>query len=263
MTVHTHSNIDPVWTGLLFPTDRLSFNFAQGEDFTYSSRPCSLPAPFNELGLDFSPNYPGVDDDADGTAAVRHRVEGTVTEVKGDRGTIEGTITSVLCVTEDGKRVESENVIVTHFVAKYRRASDNELALTGQFRISPTLSTGTFAGLEGHGSTGRASPAWPTFATCLSPPAQRAATSPISSASAAIRRRVRGRSNRVWWAASGIPPPPCNTADLSRPCLRWPVLLGRPPGRATADAFERTTDGFLVSTSPGVGGARFASSCLR
>lgn len=152
MTVHTHSNIDPVWTGLLFPTDRLSFNFAQGEDFTYSSRPCSLPAPFNELGLDFSPNYPGVDDDADGTAAVRHRVEGTVTEVKGDRGTIEGTITSVLCVTEDGKRVESENVIVTHFVAKYRRASDNELALTGQFRISPTLSTGTFAGLEGHGS---------------------------------------------------------------------------------------------------------------
>ncbi len=152
LTVHTHSNIDPVWTGLLFPTDRLSFNFTEGEDFTYSSRPCAGTAPFNELGLDFSPNYPGVDDDADGTAAVRHRVEGTVTEVKGDRGTIEGTITSVLCVTEDGKRVESENVIVTQFVAKYRRVSDNELALTGQFRISPTLSTGTFAGLEGHGS---------------------------------------------------------------------------------------------------------------
>ncbi len=158
MTVHTHSHDDPDYAGLLFDTDRLSFNFTEGEDFSYSSRTCGGPARFNDLGLDFRPNYPGVDDDADGTAPVRHRVQGTITEVRGDRGTIQGTITSVLCEeappgveTETG-RVESNNVIVTHFQARYRRVSDNQVQVTGRFRISPSESTGTFAGLEGHGS---------------------------------------------------------------------------------------------------------------
>ena len=148
MTVHSHSNNDPNFPGLLFPTDRLAFQFTEGDDFSYSSRPCGLSAPFNELGLDFNPDYPGVDDDADGTAAVRHHVEGTVTEVNGQTGTIEGTITSVLC--ENG--AETGNVIVTEFTARYRLVSDNELALTGTFQINPDLSTGTFADLEGHGS---------------------------------------------------------------------------------------------------------------
>ena len=151
-TVHTHSNVDPTWTGLLFNTDRLSFNFVEGETFAYSSRTCGGAAPFNDLGLDFSPNFPGVDDDTDGTAPVRHLVQGTVTEVNGDRGTIEGTITTVLCETRDGQQVESESSIVTHFEAKYRRISDNQVQLTGTFEISPTESTGVFKGLEGHGS---------------------------------------------------------------------------------------------------------------
>ena len=148
MTVHSHSNDDPDFPGLLFPTDRLAYEFAEGDDFSYSSRPCGLSAPFNEVGLDFNPDYPGVDDDADGTAAVRHHVEGVVTEVNGRTGTIEGTVTSVLC--ENG--AETGNVIVTEFVARYHRVSDNELALTGRFEINPTLSTGTFADLEGNGS---------------------------------------------------------------------------------------------------------------
>ncbi len=148
ITVHTHSNDDPEFPGLLFDTDRLSYDFTEGEDFSYSSRICGGRAPFNDLGLNFTPDYPGVDDDADGTAAVRHRVQGTITEVNGDRGTIEGTITTVLC--ENGQ--ETENVIVTHYEAKFRRVSDNEIRVSGQWQFSPTESTGTFEGLEGRGS---------------------------------------------------------------------------------------------------------------
>lgn len=153
ISVHTHSNNDPSFTGLLFPTERLAYGFAQGDDFSYSSRRCAGTAPFNEIGLDFRPGYPGIDDGASGTAAVRHRAEGTVTSVKKNgRGTIEGTITSVVCVTEGGVRTESGDVIVTDYRAKFRRTSDNEVQLTGRFTFSPTRSSGTFEGLTGRGS---------------------------------------------------------------------------------------------------------------
>ena len=177
MTIHTHSNDDPEWSGLLFDTDRLSYNFVQGESFSYSSRTCGGRAPFNDLGLDFSPDYPGVDDDQDGTAAVRHHVEGTITQVRGDTGTIEGTITSVMCL--DGQ--ETENVIVTHYTARFHRVSDNEIRISGRFHFSPTESTGTFAGLEGQDRSRESSPAWRTSGIPLSPPAPCAATSPTSS----------------------------------------------------------------------------------
>jgi hypothetical protein len=152
MTVHTHSDNRP---SLLFQdVDTLSFKFVEGEAFAYSSRTCSGNARFNDVGLNFTPDFPGVDDDADGTAPVRHIVQGTVTKVNGDQGgTIRGTITTVLCVTgADGKRTESNSVIVTNFRTKFRQASDNELRLTGTFKISPTESTGTFGGLKGRGS---------------------------------------------------------------------------------------------------------------
>lgn len=151
LTVHSHS--DRPETLLNPDVERLSYDFEENDTFAYSSRMCSGNAAFNDVGLDFRPDYPGVDDDGDGTAPVRHYVEGTVTEVNGATGTIEGTITTVLCVTdENGLQTESENVIVTEFTAKYRQVSDNELRLTGTFEISPTLSTGTFEGLEGSGS---------------------------------------------------------------------------------------------------------------
>ncbi|HWI07400.1 MAG TPA: hypothetical protein VNT54_07770 [Solirubrobacteraceae bacterium] len=153
ISVHTHSNNDPVFPGLLFPSERLSYDFAQADSFSYSSRTCAGRAPFNEIGLDFRPDYPGIDD-ATGTAAVRHRAEGTVTRLtgNGDKGTIEGTITSVVCVTENGVRTESGDAIVSDYRAKFRRTSDNEVQLTGRFVFSPTESTGTFAGLTGGGS---------------------------------------------------------------------------------------------------------------
>lgn len=145
MTLHTHSG-NPAT--LLFPNvERLPFDFNQGDTFAYSSRLCSGNAPFNDVGLDFRPDYPGVDDD-DGTAAVRHQITGTVVEDNGDKGTIEGTIRTVLC--EGGQA--TGNVIVTHFTAKYRLVSDDELRIIGQFEISPDESTGTFADMEGHGS---------------------------------------------------------------------------------------------------------------
>lgn len=147
MSVHSHSN-----PPTLFPVDQLPFGFVGGDSFSYSSRACGVMAPFNDLGLNFVPDYPGVDDDADGTAPVRHHVEGTVTGANGKTGTVEGMITSVLCVTVNGVRVESENTIVTLFKARFRQASDNQLKITGRFELSPGKSTGTFARIEGGGS---------------------------------------------------------------------------------------------------------------
>lgn len=151
ISVHTHSNDDPDFAGLMFSTDRLPYDLAEGDDFSYSSRTCELPAPFVDIGLDFRPDYPGVDD-ATGTAPVRYRSQGTVTSVKGDKGTIEGTLTAVLCVTQDGVQTRSDNEIVIDYRAKYRRVSDNEVQLTGRFTISATRSTGTFEDLTGRGS---------------------------------------------------------------------------------------------------------------
>lgn len=144
MTVHTHSSRPET---LLFPdVERLQFDFEEGDTFAYSSRICSGRAPFNDLGLDFQPDYAGVDDDADGTAAVRHQVAGTVTEDNGRTGTIEGTITTVLC--QGG--AETANTIVTDFVARYRLVSDDQLQITGRYEI--VGGTGLFADLEGAGS---------------------------------------------------------------------------------------------------------------
>jgi len=163
-TIHTHSNDDPEFADLLFDSDRLSFNFLKGEDFSYSSRTCDGRAPFNDLGLNFTPDYPGVDDDADDTAAVRHHVEGRVTQVQGDRGTIAGTITTVLCqtvldasgnpviVAGDPVRVETTSSIVSKFKVRYIRATNDLLAVNGRFTFSPSKSTGTFEGINGNGT---------------------------------------------------------------------------------------------------------------
>ena len=147
MTVHTHSS-----GTLLFAADRLSYEATEGEPFSYSSRPCSGSAAFNDLGLDFNPDVAGVDDDGDGTAPVRHHVEGTVTGSTGNTGTVEGTITSVLCETVNGIQVESDSAIVSHFEGRFTRVGDNDLMVIGTFTLSPTESTGVFAGIEGQGS---------------------------------------------------------------------------------------------------------------
>ncbi len=146
MTVHTHSG-----GTLLFPVERLPFEFATGDTFSYSSRLCRASAPFNDIGLNFVPDYPGVDDD-DGTARVRHGIQGTVTAVFGSRGIIQGKLTTVLCVPgPNGTFVESQHVIVSYFQAAYRLVSDVNLQIDGGFRFSPTESTGTFRDLQGGG----------------------------------------------------------------------------------------------------------------
>ncbi len=147
MTLHTHSNPDPNWTGLMFPTDRLSWQVVQGEDFSYSSRLCSGSAPFNDLGVNFIPNYPGIDETGTGTAKVRHRIQGTVTHAAGDRGVISGRITTVVCAGD----VPSPHTLVSYYTVQYQRISNNALQVWGGFEFSPTESTGTFRDIRGGG----------------------------------------------------------------------------------------------------------------
>ncbi len=152
MTVHTHSSDDPVFIGLMFPSDRLSWAVTQGETFSYSSRQCSGNAPFNDIGLDFIPDYPGVDTDADHTARVRHHVEGRVTRAAGNRGLIEGRLTTVLCERgAGGAWVPSAHSIVSRFWLSYTRVGVNALTVTGAFQILPNESTGTFRDMQGGG----------------------------------------------------------------------------------------------------------------
>lgn len=147
MTAHTHSN-----GTLLFPFDRLSYNAPAGETFAYSSRLCSGNAPYNDLGLNFIPDYPGVDS-GDGIAPVRHGFSGTITGNYGNRGTFRGTLRTVLCVPGNSPngQVESGHVLVSHVVGSWTRTTPNILQLFGAFRFSPTESTGTFRDIQGGG----------------------------------------------------------------------------------------------------------------
>ncbi len=140
LSVHAHSS---QFTKTLFRTNPLETSFSEGDQFSYSSIPCERPAPFNDTSLDFSPDYPGIED----PASTRHFVEGTITDVEpgGTTGTIEGTITTILCV--DGE--ESENTITTAFEGRFRIASDNELRIVGTYRIVD--GTGAFEDLTGSG----------------------------------------------------------------------------------------------------------------
>lgn len=149
----------------LVPTTPLDIPVTEGAQFSYSSIECSSgPAPFNDVGLDFSPDFPGLDD----PAPIRSVIEGTVTKTSasGDRGRIEGTITSFLC--ENGEETDQ---IVVAFRARFRPSSDRQVALRGgtvqatgglelrgRFRI--TEGTGRFADIDGRGSLR-------TLLTCL------------------------------------------------------------------------------------------------
>lgn len=146
MTVHTHSG-----SGLIAPVQRLPFNFAVGDTFTYASRLCSGNAPFNDIGLDFQPNYPGVDSDADGKARVRHVASGTIVQSQGGRGQINGTIRTILCAPSNGSFVATNHVLVSHYQAAFELRAPNDLHLNGGFQFSPTESTGTFRDIQGGG----------------------------------------------------------------------------------------------------------------
>lgn len=146
LNVHSHSSDDPDDPDLLFPTERLAFPITQGDTYSYSSRPCDLPAPFNEVGLEFQPAYPGFDN----PVPVRHRSQGTVVEGDAEKGTIEGVITTVICETRDGSRTESEHSIRTAFRGHYKLISPDEARITGSYQILG--GTGTFENMTGDGS---------------------------------------------------------------------------------------------------------------
>lgn len=155
---HTSELGSPSGADTLFNTDPLSFQFMEGEDFSYSSIPCEEDAPFIDEALVMNPDYPGVDS----PAPLRYFIEGTVTDTRhgGERGTIEGTITAFHC--EDGQ--EGDQILVD-YQAKVKRSSENELQVrAGTFDV--TGGTGKFEGLDGHGSlNGRL--------TCLPPVLER------------------------------------------------------------------------------------------
>lgn len=146
MTVHTHS------AGVLqFPSQRLPYNFTTGSTFAYSSRTCSGNAPFNDIGLNFTPNYPGVDDNATSAARVRHGVDGTITSWNGSQGTVRGRIRTQLCVQVNGVWTASPNILVSYFEGQIILRAENDLHLYGGFQFSPTESTGTFRDIQGGG----------------------------------------------------------------------------------------------------------------
>lgn len=140
----------------LVPTTPLRTPVTEGANFSYSSIECSSgPAPFNDKGLDFNPDFPGLED----PAPIRSVIEGTVTKTTpNDRGAIEGTITSFLC--QEGEETDQ---IVISFKSRFRPASPSEvelrggtipttggLALKGRFTI--TEGTGRFEDISGRGS---------------------------------------------------------------------------------------------------------------
>lgn len=146
MSAHAHSEFgSPGGAELLFDADALAYDFDDGDDFAYSSIVCDEPAPHNDRALRINPDYPGVDN----PDAVRHHIEGTVTEYDGRRGTIEGSITTVHC--ENG---EEGDEMYFDYTARFVEAGDDVRIQRGTWEI--TGGTGKFADLEGEGGlTGR------------------------------------------------------------------------------------------------------------
>ncbi len=138
LTVHAHSS---QFTDTLFPTSPLPFPVTEQSSGTYSSIPCSRPAPFNDTALDFTPDYPGIED----PASVRHFVEATLTPTQGNQGTVEGEITTILCL--DGE--ETENQLFIAFEGTYKQTG-GEVRFTGTFEI--TGGTGVFEDITGEGT---------------------------------------------------------------------------------------------------------------
>jgi hypothetical protein len=138
LSVHAHSS---QFTNTLFPTSPLPFPVTEESSGTYSSIPCSRPAPFNDTALDFSPDYPGIED----PASVRHFVEATLTPTQGNTGTVEGEITTILCVNGQ----ESKNQLFITFEGTYKQTG-GEVRFTGTFEI--TGGTGVFEDITGEGT---------------------------------------------------------------------------------------------------------------
>ena len=131
---HTTQGGSPSGAPTLFPTDPAPVPLTEGT-YSYSSIPCESPAPFNDVSLDFSPDYPGLTE----PASTRSLIE--ITVVDAEAGTVEGTITSILC--------ETGEQIVYSFSGSFTSVSDNLASFVGTFEIAS--GTGQFGDLEGSG----------------------------------------------------------------------------------------------------------------
>ncbi len=138
------------------PTDPLAIPATRGDRFLYSTITCASPfPPWNSFGLHFTPDYPVISD----PASVRHEFQGRVTYASGNRGAIEGTITSYLC--EGGVRTDQ---IVVSYQAAFSPTSARSVPLLGGGPVPTTgglafrgggvivRGTGRFAGLQGGGA---------------------------------------------------------------------------------------------------------------
>ena len=145
----------PTGNPTLAATDPLELPLTEGETFTTSTIRCDAgPAPYNNNGLQFTPNFPGLVD----PAPIRSYVTGTVTQAKsGERGKIEGTITSYVC--EGGQPTD---MLTERYWGHYAPSSQTQLvlrggrmtttggiAVDGRFKISE--GTGRFADMKGSG----------------------------------------------------------------------------------------------------------------
>ena len=117
--------------------------------------------PWNTFGLHFTPNFPGVNEGpTDQGAPVRHELRGTATKSRSiGVGTIEGTITTFLCV--NGMRADQ---IVSSYKARFGPSSARSvrlagggpvpttggLSFTGRFKVVDA--TGRFEDLEARGT---------------------------------------------------------------------------------------------------------------
>ena len=128
-------------------TDPLQLPLTTGDHFLYSTITCASPfPPWNNVGLHFNPDYPGITD----PASVRHEFEGTVLQAFGDRAVVEGTITSYLC--ENGVRTDQ---IVTSFRALVVPTSATSVPLTGGGPVPTTGGLAIFGTATITGGTGR------------------------------------------------------------------------------------------------------------
>jgi hypothetical protein len=129
------------------PTDPLAIPLTRGDHFLYSTITCASPfPPWNSFGLHFSPDYPGISD----PASVRHELEGTVVHLSGNRGAIQGTVTSYLC--ENGVRTDQ---IVVSFQAAFAPTSARSVPLVGGGPVPTTGGLAFRGGASIVGGTGR------------------------------------------------------------------------------------------------------------
>lgn len=133
---HTHSSEfgAPSGADTLYPTDPAPVPITEGS-YSYSSISCDHPAPFNDVSLDFNPDYPGLTE----PASTRSLIELTVTDV--EAGTVEGSITTIVC--------ETGEEIFYSFSGRFTSVSDNQASFRGTYEI--TGGTGSFSDLSGSG----------------------------------------------------------------------------------------------------------------